>query len=233
MAIPTDDNRAQLIGLDSSPSFKEEDFIRSDCNHIAFQAVMDETDWPDQRLIITGPAKSGKRHLAHVWARRNGACILDGNQLALDEKVNVARERLALVILHANRVAGNTVKETQLFHLCNHIAASPSGRLLLMARQSPALWSIQLPDLASRVEGSRVAKIEIPDDRILAALLSKLFADRQISIKMNVIEYVLPRMERSFAAAQALVADMDRRGLSKGRQITRAIAAESLASLNK
>jgi chromosomal replication initiation ATPase DnaA len=39
------------------------------------------------------------------------------------------------------------------------------------------------------------------------------------------------RMERSFAAARALVDTLDRLSLERGRRVTRALAAEALAEL--
>ena len=57
----------------------------------------------------------------------------------------------------------------------------------------------------------------------------KLLADRQLAIDAGVLDYILLRMERSCAAACALVEALDRESLARGRRITRAIAAEVLA----
>ncbi|MBN2758922.1 MAG: chromosomal replication initiator DnaA, partial [Rhodobacteraceae bacterium] len=69
-----------------------------------------------------------------------------------------------------------------------------------------------------------------PDDALLAAVLEKLFADRQVTIPDTLIPYLLPRMERSLAAAQALVARLDREALARGRPIGRSLAAELLGA---
>jgi chromosomal replication initiation ATPase DnaA len=58
--------------------------------------------------------------------------------------------------------------------------------------------------------------------------LVKLFADRQIQVQPNLIAFLLPRMERSVAAARQIVADLDARSLALGKPITRAFAAEFL-----
>jgi len=44
-----------------------------------------------------------------------------------------------------------------------------------------------------------------------------------------VLDYILLRMERSCAAACAVVEALDRESLARGRRITKAIAAEVLA----
>ena len=51
---------------------------------------------------------------------------------------------------------------------------------------------------------------------------------RQIIADARLIPYLLPRMERSIAAAQALVAALDARSLATHRPVTRALAAEVL-----
>ena len=52
--------------------------------------------------------------------------------------------------------------------------------------------------------------------------------DRQITVSPDLIGYLLPRMDRSFAAARAMVAALDRAGLSKRRAITPRLAGEVL-----
>ena len=71
-------------------------------------------------------------------------------------------------------------------------------------RQPPAAREIALADLGSRLRALPVVGIEPPDDILVAALLVKQFADRQIRVAPGVIAYLLPRMERSFAAAAQL-----------------------------
>ena len=80
------------------------------------------------------------------------------------------------------------------------------------------------------MQAMAVTRLGPPDDPLLAAVLTKLFADRQITVPANLIPYLLPRMERSIAAAQALVAALDARSLATHRPVTRALAAEVLDS---
>jgi chromosomal replication initiation ATPase DnaA len=62
-------------------------------------------------------------------------------------------------------------------------------------------------------------------------VLVKLFIDRQLIIDAGIIEMLALRMERSFAAARALVDTLDRLSLERGRRVTRPLAAEALAAL--
>ncbi|MER2509699.1 MAG: chromosomal replication initiator DnaA, partial [Amaricoccus sp.] len=94
--------------------------------------------------------------------------------------------------------------------------------------EPPARWAIRLPDLASRLRASPVARLEAPDDALLAAVLLKLFGDRQIVVEVDLVQYLLTRMDRSFEAAEALVAELDRAALARRRPVTRVLAAEIL-----
>ncbi|MHA1113356.1 MAG: hypothetical protein ACTSRY_02480 [Alphaproteobacteria bacterium] len=118
-----------------------------------------------------------------------------------------------------------------LFHLYN-LLAEAGGHLLLTARAAPSRWRIPLPDLASRLGAAPAVAIEAPDDALLAAVLVKLFADRQLAVDRRVIDYLPPRMERGFAAARDLVARIDRAALAAGAPPSLALARAALADMN-
>ncbi len=73
-----------------------------------------------------------------------------------------------------------------------------------------------------------MARLEAPDDALLAAVLVKLFHDRQLAVGPDLVRYLVERMDRSFAAAEALVSALDRAGLARQRPITARLAAEVL-----
>ena len=50
----------------------------------------------------------------------------------------------------------------------------------------------------------------------------------QLVVDESVVSYLLPRIERSFAAARRAVEQLDEEALRRGRPITRALAAEVL-----
>ena len=132
----------------------------------------------------------------------------------------------ALVI--ENVTAGGD--EQALFHLLN-LVREARITILLTASKSPGDLGIALPDLNSRLKALPLASILPPDDALLRAVLVKLFADRQLSVEPAVIDYVLLRMERSLAAARAVVAEIDRLALSLQRSVTRQVANAALKSL--
>ena len=213
-----------IFDLPLNQGWQRDAFLVTPATTAALAAVEGWKTWADKRLLLVGPHGSGKTHLAHIWAEMAQALWIDPADLhaRLDD---IAPE--ACVILDdAQRVAGRA--EEALFHLYNRLA--PHGRLLLTAPTAPRDWGLALPDLLSRLQAMPTARLEPPDDDLLAGVLVKLFADRQITAEARLIPYLLPRMERSIAAAQALVAALDARSLATHRPVTRALAAEVLDS---
>ncbi|MEK9611660.1 MAG: DNA replication protein [Alphaproteobacteria bacterium] len=193
------------------------DFIISDCNSIAAQWIDRWPDWVGQfcALNIAGPEASGKSHLAAVWQAKSGAALLGD----LDDDLAGLGDALHFVI-DLGRVS---LGETGLFHLFNH-TRDIGGSLLIISTQPVARMAWQLPDLASRMRAVNLAMIDGPDDRLLHALLHKNFVERQLYAPENVIQYLVARMERSFAAARDVVVRMDRLSLANRSQITLSLA---------
>lgn len=220
-----------VFDLATRPALGRADFFVSPANRLALAQVDTWPDWPGGRLAVAGPAGSGKTHLAHVWAARAGARILSAEALAgLD--IGAVAGDAAVVVEDADRLAALPRAEARageeaLFHLANRLAGGGGG-LMVSGRLAPARWRVKLADLASRLRAAPVARLEAPDDALLAAVLLKLFTDRQIGVAPDLIQYLLTRMDRSFVAAEALVAELDRAGLARHRPITRALATEIL-----
>jgi chromosomal replication initiation ATPase DnaA len=121
-------------------------------------------------------------------------------------------------------------QQPRLFHLMN-LLGETGGSLLLTAKTFPDRWGISLSDLLSRLRRAMVAEIFAPDDALIRAVLVKLLVDRQLTIDISVIDYVLTRLEPTLDATRGLVESLDREALSRGRRITRPIAAGVLGSL--
>lgn len=224
-----------VFDLATRPALGRADFFVSPANRLALAQVDTWPDWPGGRLAVAGPAGAGKTHLAHVWAARAGARVIPATALG---RLDLAKlpGNAALAIEDADRLAAlpgpeARAAEVALFHLANHLSAGGGG-LMVSGRRAPAHWRVGLPDLASRLRAAPVARLDPPDDALLAAVLVKLFADRQIAVAPDLVQYLLARMDRSFEAAEALVAVLDRAGLARRRPITRALAAEILRAAN-
>ncbi len=196
------------------------DFFVTPANALAVAAIDAVAGWPQERMLLIGPEGSGKTHLAHVWAEEHAGVFLAPDAAADPLPA-------AAVIENADRVAGDIARETALFHLVNRLAALRAPHLLT-ARSSPQTWPLVLPDLASRLQAAPQALLAPPDDALLAAVLVKLFADRQVAVAPNLIPWLVARIDRSLSAAAASVAALDAAALARARPVTRALAAEVL-----
>jgi len=219
LALP----RQLSLALGHRASLDRADFLSGHGNETALALIERWHEWPARALVLIGPEGSGKSHLAAIWAQAAGARVIAGH--ALDAaSVPQALVTGALAVEDADR---GQLDEAALFHLLN-LAREQSAWLLITARRPPAAWPARLPDLVSRLRALPVVTLDPPDDALLAAVLVKLFADRQLAVDERLIEFLVNRIERSFAAAQAVVEELDSEAMRLKRPVNRALAAEIL-----
>lgn len=204
-------------------SSARDDLIVSSPVNAAISLVDRWPDWPSPVVILAGPTGSGKTHLANIWKERASAALID--DLESDAAAGHHAATGPVLIEDIDRVG---FSETTLFHLINTVLQNNS-HLLITTRAWPAAWPVDLPDLRSRLKAATVVEIGEPDDVLLAHVIEKLFADRQIAIDPKIVSYLVQRMERSLAAAQAIVHRIDELALARRGKITRALASEVLA----
>jgi chromosomal replication initiation ATPase DnaA len=210
---------AQLpLDLGHRASFSGEDFLVAPCNQAAVAWLDRWPDWPGPGLAVHGPAGCGKTHLAHVFQARSGARLLTPSDLPLAPAPQLLAGAKAAIL-----DGGPPLAERALLHLYNCIAEG-SGHLLIVAREAPARWPIELPDLASRLAALPAVRIDPPDDRLIEALLIKLFADRQLAVPPVVVTYLTARVERSFEAVRRVVDLLDQESLARRRAVTLPLA---------
>jgi chromosomal replication initiation ATPase DnaA len=211
------------MALPLPPVLDRASFVAGPCNAQALAQVLDQ-DWPQGKLVLTGPAGAGKTHLAHIWAQQTGIPVV--TPAALGDPVALGK-RGAVVLDDAHLVAGDGSAQAGLFHLHNLLQAQ-GGRLLICAPAPVRDWGLTLPDLLTRLQAASHVALLPPDDATLAAVLAKLFTDRQVSISDALIPFLLPRMERSYDGAQRLVAALDAAALARHCRISRALAQDVL-----
>jgi chromosomal replication initiation ATPase DnaA len=214
--------------LPLAPRFDREDFLVSPSNEQAYGMIESWPDWPDTVLLLEGPRGSGKSHLGAIWAAESKAWTVDSFEVTAD-RVSHLVSNGALLIEDADR---SDRDEAALFHLLNH-ARERRTFVLLTASASPDLWNLRTPDLLSRLRLAPNILIEPPDDALLRAVLVKLFVDRQLVVDTTVVDYIALRIERSLGRAADIVAALDREALSRGRRISRSMAAAVLEAVDQ
>ncbi|MBX9665879.1 ATPase [Novosphingobium sp.] len=158
-------------------------------------------EWPFRAAVLAGPPRCGKSLLARWFAA-------SGLGDALDD--------------------ADSLPEDAVFHRWNRTQAD--GRpLLIVSNRAPGAWQVALPDLASRLGAALMIEIGAPDDDLLRVLVESHAARRGIVLAEPVLAYILPRLERSHAAAEALVETIDRLSLERKAAVTISLARDALA----
>jgi len=219
------------LDLTMPPASSRDDFLITAANRDALAMLDAPEQWPQGRLLLIGGAGSGKSHLAGFWVAEHDAFLCHGWALTPENVDEMIRPGAALVVEDAHEIGGNPAAEQGLFHLWNLVGAR-QGLLLVTARSAPRDWGLVLPDLRSRLDTAAQAILGPPDDALLPAVLVKLFADRQIQVSPEVVDWLALRMERDLDLARRLVAAIDRESLADRRAITRRLAAELLDKLS-
>lgn len=215
--------RQLALALDHTESLTREDFLVGPANENALGMIERWPDWPGRIMALAGPGGSGKSHLAAIWAVQSGARFLSARALS-ETHLPAALATGALII---EDVSETELDERALFHLLN-LARQDDAWLLLTARTPPTQWKTGLADLISRLRTVPAVTLMPPDDALLRAVIVKLFADRQLAVDEGLVGYLVSRIERSFAAARAVVSQLDREALRRKRPVNRALAAELL-----
>ena len=116
------------------------------------------------------------------------------------------------------------LEEAEVFHAWNR--AQESRRpLLLTARPG---WIVDLPDLASRIGGSLHLEICVPDDVLIADLIAAHAEQRRLVLGEGAAAFLVPRIERSYAAVERVVAEIDRLSLERAVPATMSIWRDAL-----
>ncbi len=194
--------QAQIaLPLDWPVADRDEDFLISDASRLAFEHLKRWSTWPVAATLLTGPRKSGRSLLGRIFVRKTGGRLFDD---------------------------AHNHEEEAIFHAWNEAQASRRP-LLIIADAPPPLWQISLPDLRSRIAATPQIEIGDPDDGLIGDLVTKLLGDRGIAAPPELIDYLVPRIERSYVAVQQVVDALDRAVLSHHRRMSLAMARNALA----
>ena len=179
---------------------RDEAFLVTPSNADAAQLLDRWAGWPVMTALLVGPPKSGRSLLSRVYAARSGGTVIDDAARAPEE---------------------------HLFHAWNRAQASRRP-LLMVADAVPPAWPVQLPDLRSRLAAGVVARIGPPDDQLVRALLEQQFARCGLDARPELIDWLMPRLERSHLAVLRAVDLLDREVTETRKRLTVSLARTAL-----
>ena len=225
--MKSDPPRQLPLDLATAAGRSRDDLLVTRSNAAAAALIDRWPDWPAPVVVLAGPVGAGKSHIAAIW--KETAHAFEARAAAIGADAIAAAAEGPVLVEDAD--AGQ-LDEAGLFHLIN--AARAGGTtLLLTARRFPAAWGVQLPDLASRLKAATTVEIAEPEDALLAGVITKLFADRQVVVEPHVITYIVHRIERSLATASRVVDRLDRAALETKSRISRHLAGAVIGALEE
>ncbi|MET1415146.1 hypothetical protein ABVF61_22935 [Roseibium sp. HPY-6] len=215
------------LELPHEAALGRDDYLVGASNRAAFELLERWPEWPSPVVILAGPVGSGKTHLVRAFEDEYRALVVSAHHLQEFAVKDLVAAPVAIV---ENAHLG--VDDTALFHLLN--ASRQAGKnVLITSRTWPAAWKIKLPDLMSRLRAATPVEILEPDDELLRRVLVKLFSDRQISVDIGVVDYLVVRMERSLDVAIRAVEAIDQEALAGRVKITKPLAGRVLENVHK
>jgi chromosomal replication initiation ATPase DnaA len=170
----------------------------SPSNRALVASLLNWRGWSTPVALLIGPPRSGKSLLANHVAHQSGLVRI----------IDPVEE----------------VDETELFHVWT---AALADRAPLLVTAEPN-WQPRLPDLVTRVAAAQDFICPDPDPELLAVLLERRLADHHLSLAADVAGYVSQRMERSFAALDAVVDTLTKSALSDGRPLSLPVVRATL-----
>jgi chromosomal replication initiation ATPase DnaA len=215
------------LDLPLVPSYETADFVTAPSNEMAFRCVTQPESWPQPIAVLVGEEGVGKTHLAHILSTHSNARFITAEMLGAAPADALAEGASVLILDGLETVAARGQQaQAALAQLINHVRATGTPALLLTSRVAPARIAWALPDIASRLAAAWQLRIDAPEDAMLAALLHKAFADRQLRVGEDVIAYLVKRIERSGHAVRTTAAALDAAALTQARAITMALARQ-------
>ena len=215
-----------LLNFKQKNNFDSDNFFVSKSNFLAYEILNKWPRWDNNILNIYGDKFSGKTHLANIFKKKSKTRDITEAELN-DEIFKELKLYESLILDNFN----NNVSERLLYTFLNFI--DQSNKYLLITSEKPINnYKFELNDLKSRSKNCLFAKIEIPDDELILAIIIKNFSDKQIILEKKLIEFIIKRIDRSYSKIYDFIYKLDELSLKKKKPINLKIIKEILKVKN-
>jgi len=202
-----------LLNFNQKKNFDSDDFYVSKSNFFAYETINKWPKWEKKILNIHGEKYSGKTHLSKIFQKKSKTKKILENEIN-DEIFKELRLYESIILDNFK----NKSNERILYSLFNFV--DQSNKYLLITSEIPInKINFELDDLNSRAKNCLFAKIEIPDDDLIFAIILKNFSDKQIKIEKKLIEFIIKRIDRSYSKIYDFIYKLDELSLKKKKPI--------------
>ena len=213
-----------ILDLRTLPSMGRKDYYVSKSNEDAVAWIDKWPGWPAFGLVVVGPSGAGKTHLASVLKHFSNGILVKNSDIGEKNILELSSNNcLILEDIDVN------LSEANLLHLFNFLLENNS-KIMITSKIPIKKLSIKLADLKSRLLSLSQVNLGLPDDTLLSRVIIKQFSDKGVKIDMEVVNYLLRRMDRSFLSANGLVAKIDFASIQSSRKITIPFVRELLST---
>ena len=213
----------QLLNFDLEPNYAHDDFFVSKSNYFAYNLILNWPKWEKNIINLNGDKFCGKTHLTKIFIKKFKAFKIDAKNLS-DEKIKEFKIHQNFVLENFDQ---NLVNEKLIYSLIN-IVEQDNMSLIINSRKALNKYSFKLNDLNSRLKNCLNAKIELPDDSLMFAIILKNFSDRQIFTDKKIINYVIKNIDRSYSKICEFIYKVDQVSLQKQKPVTIKTIKEAL-----
>ena len=83
--------------------------------------------------------------------------------------------------------------------------------MLITSKNNPSNLNNNLNDLSSRLKSTMVVEVKEPDEALIKELIQKKLASKQIIISEKNINFLINRIERSYASVNKIIQLIDQK----------------------
>lgn len=210
-----------------NPAYEFENYIKGECNQVAFNAGLEVATKPGQThynpFIIIGDIGLGKTHLANaigtkimesdankriIYVSASDLCrqYTAGNKLDFLHFYNM----FDVLIIDDIQIIENIAHKTQeIFPILIDCILGHHGQVILTSTKDPDKMKGIEPRLSSRLKGGFTARLETPDEKtIIQYLLKKAQMDFDIPLSNEIANYIAKNTSTDFRGLNGVLASL-------------------------
>ena len=203
-----------ILDLRTIPSMGREDYYVSKSNEEAVKWIDKWPEWLTFGFVVVGPSGAGKSHLANVLKYFSRGILIKNSDIR-DTNIMELSDNSCLILEDID----TNLSEINLLHLFNFLLENNS-KIMITSKIPIKKLNIALADLRSRLLSLPQVNLGLPDDKLISRVIIKQFTDKGVKVDMEVVNYLLKRVDRSFSSINNIVSTVNMASIQSSRKIT-------------